>query len=137
MQITLADIKAFLATEPTPGEVNSLIAELKEYQSKQKEADRVWKRQLPFANWGDLNRRQQFRDILLQLHSQRISVSYKADLSKDEQQRWRLRRGKDYAGLTWDRETDQWTVYGFPLVDSYGNNLPAFSHVKYAAFCPW
>lgn len=138
MKIDLAAIQAYLKTNPTQGEINDILYAIGEYQKQVNHAEAVWKRQLPDKEWGDLSRRYQFRDIFKQLQLQRISVSYLRGISGYGTQYWRLRRGKEEGGLTWDREVQSWTLYSFPLVDPNGEDLPEFSHVNvsYQTFLP-
>lgn len=137
MKIDKAAIRSFLETNPTPGEINTILYEIAEYQRRLELTDGIWKRQLPSAKWGDLTRRELLRDIIRQLQSQGISISYHRDYSEDHIHYWRLRRGIVKGGLTWNREDDRFTLWLFNVASKDGEKLPQFESVKYQSLCDW
>lgn len=137
MKIDKTAIIAFLATEPTKGEINTILYAIGEYQRKIELTEQAWKKQLPYANWGDLTRREFLRDIILQIRSQGITVSYHRDYSEDHTHYWRLKRDTVKGGLTWNREDDRFTLWLFDVADKNGDKIPQFQHVKYQSFCKW
>lgn len=133
MNINTALLKAWLATQPTRGEVNDLIGELNGYLEKLNESDRVWKRQLPYAGWGSLARREMFRDIMLNLNSQGISLVYNKQESSDDCHIWTLRHWTDEGALKfWIEPNELWEIHGFKLkIDDENREIFAdVSHVK-------
>ena len=137
MKIDKAAIQSFLETNPTPGEINTILYAIAEYRRELELTDGIWKKQLPSAKWGDLTRRELLRDIIRQLQSQGISISYHRDYSEDHTHYWRLRRGMVKGGLTWNREDDRFTLWLFNLASKDGEKLPQFESVKYQSFCEW
>lgn len=134
MQITLADIQKFLETNPTEGQLNPIIYAIEDYRVNLRKKDRLWKRHLPYQEWGDLARREIFRDIFLQLRSQGVKVKHSPDwdsLYNDGLERWTLTKGEDHGILFYSHNTNIWTLHGFRLTDKNGNDLSVFHFVLY------
>lgn len=137
MKIDKAAIRSFLETNPTSGEINTILYTLAEYQAKSKKINDVWKQQLPTETWGSVKRLELFRDIICQLQSQGISISYHRAFSEIHTHYWRLRKGAVKGGLTWNIEDDRFTLWLFDVIDENGVRSPRFTSVNYQSFCEW